>query len=101
MYWTEQQIKEVLDGTFTRVLSDGRSYTEIVSDDFVPYEHKGGRPLGAQNVKPQRFWTKYEEDLLATLRLRNKPFNEIAWVLDRTEDSCKKRYKVLRARGAA
>ena len=33
-YWTEDAIKEVLDGTFTRVFYDGRIVTELVEGDY-------------------------------------------------------------------
>jgi hypothetical protein len=98
-FWTEEMIREALDGTFTRVMYDGRIDTEIVEDNFQPYPNKGGRPAGVKNLKPQRYWKSDEDGLLLRMRMRNKPFAEIAWVIDRTEDSCKKRYKVLRVNG--
>jgi hypothetical protein len=34
------------------------------------------------------------------MRLRNRPFAEIAWMVSRSEEATKKRYKLLRVKGA-
>lgn len=98
--WTEAQISEVLDGTFTRVNHEGKVITEIVEPDFIP-SCAGGLPkVRGKNVKPQAFWTAAEDDLLFLMRIRNRPFAEIAWTLNRTEEATKKRWKLLRVKGA-
>ena len=99
-HWSEAAIKQILDGTFTRVNYEGKIVTDIVSDDFIPGPRsmRGGRPVGSGGTT-QAAWTKTEDELLWTMRLRNKPFSEIAWLIDRSEDSAKKRYKTLRVRG--
>lgn len=71
--FTEAAIRECLDGTFTRVLY--------------------------KDVNPRANWTPQDDDLLLQMRLRNKPFAEIAWVLERSEESVKKRFRMLRVKG--
>lgn len=98
--WTEALMKEYLDGTFTRVLYDGKIVTENVEPDFEPYVNRGGRPKGYKAPKPQMLWTAAEDEMLWQMRLRNRPFAEIAWTVNRSEEATKKRYKLLRVKGA-
>ena len=101
-HWTEARIKEHLDGTWTKVLFDGRIKTEAVDDGFDPFARTtttAGRPEGYKAEKPQVAWTPHEDNVLWQGRIRNKPFAEIAWMLDRSENSAKKRWRVLRIRG--
>lgn len=97
--YTEAVIKQVLDGTFTRVTYENRVVTDNVSDDFMPKYSGQGRPIGYKAAKPQVAWTPHEDEILLTMRLRNKPFAEIAWTIDRSEESAKKRYRTLRVNG--
>ena len=98
--WTENAIKECLDGTWTRVTYEGKVVTENVEPDFEPYANRGGRPKGYKAPKPQCLWTPEEDDLVCQMRLRNRPFAEIAWMVSRSEEATKKRYKLLRVKGA-
>lgn len=98
--YTEATIRDLLDGTFTRVTFENKVATDNVSDDFVPRYGGQGRPIGYKSCKPQLAWTPQEDDLLITMRRRNKPFAEIAWIIGRSEESCKKRYRTLRVKGA-
>lgn len=98
-YWTENDIKMFLDGTFTRVNHENKVVTDNVSVDFVPGYTGQGRPIGYKAAKPQVAWTPQEDEILLTMRLRNKPFAEIAWLIDRSEESAKKRYRTLRVNG--
>lgn len=98
-HWTEARIREFLDGTWTHVAYDGRVITDILNPGEEPPIARGGRPKGVKNVRPHAFWTPQDDDLIVTQRRRNMPFCEIAWLVNRTEESTKKRYKVLRARG--
>lgn len=97
--YTEDAIRRVLDGTFTRVTYENRVVTENVSDGFLPGYSGQGRPIGYKAAKPQVAWTPAEDEVLCTMRLRNKPFAEIAWIIDRSEESTKKRYRTLRVNG--
>ena len=96
-HWTEEMIKEHLDGTFTRVHYDGRIAVESVDHDYRPGMSTSGRKPGS--AKPQVNWTPAEDELLSQMRLRNRPFNEIAWLLSRSEESAKKRFRMLRVKG--
>jgi len=96
--YTEAAIREVLDGTFTRVTYENKVVTEIL-DDCEPTRRKPGRKFGYKASKPQTYWTPQEDDTLLTMRLRNRPFSEIAWVINRSLESVKKRYRVLRVNG--
>ena len=98
-FWTEARIRELLDGTWTRFTHEGKVVTDILEPGEDPPIVKGGRPKGVKNIKPHSFWTPQDDDLIITQRRRNMPFREIAWLVNRTEESTKKRYKVLRARG--
>lgn len=95
-HWTEAEIRNVLDGTFTRVLYDGRIITENVGPDFIPTCAGGPKRARGENVKPHAFWTPEEDDLMWQMRIRNRPFAEIAWTLNRTEEATKKRWKIVR-----
>lgn len=98
-HWTEADIRRVLDGTFTRVTYEGKVITENVEPDFIPYiGNKSGRPKGYS--KPQLHWTPTEDEILWQMRLRNRQFSEIAWIVNRSVDATKKRYKILRVKGA-
>lgn len=98
-HWTEADIRRVLDGTFTRVTYEGKIITDTVEPDFLPYTgNKGERPKGYS--KPQYPWSKTEDEILCQMRLRNRPFAEIAWTVNRSEEATKKRYKILRVKGA-
>ena len=97
--YTEAVIKSVLDGTFTRVTYECKVVTDSVSHTFMPGYSGQGRPMGYKAAKPQVAWTPQEDDILLTMRLRNKPFAEIAWTIDRSEESAKKRYRTLRVNG--
>ena len=99
-YWTEDAIKEVLDGTWTRVLHDGRVITQNIEADFTVDPKKGGRPKGYEADRPMVHWSPAEDHVLWQMRLRNRKFDEIAWVLNRSLDATKKRYRVLRVKGA-
>lgn len=98
-HWTEADISRVLDGTFTRVTYEGKVVTEIVEPDFIPYiGNKSGQPN--RYKKPIPLWTAEEDDILLQMRLRNRPFAEIAWTVNRGEEATKKRYQLLRVKGA-
>lgn len=99
-HWTEAAIKDVLDGTFTRVTYENKVVTENVEPDFEPYANRGGRPKGYKAAKPQCLWTPAEDEIVCQMRLRNRPFAEIAWMVSRSEEATKKRYKLLRVKGA-
>lgn len=97
--YDEAAIKAVLDGTFTRVNYEGRVITEAVEPDFLPSCAGGDQKHRGKNVKPQAYWSQADDDTLLTMRFKNRPFAEIAWILDRTEEATKKRYRVLRVKG--
>lgn len=92
-------IRERLDGTFTRLLPSGQIEVVEVDHDYIPGHGSIGRPLGVANTKPQVSWTEEEEELLCQMRRLGRPFNEIAWLLNRSEDSAKKRHRLLRVKG--
>jgi hypothetical protein len=95
-HWTEEKIKDVLDGTFTRVTYEGKIVTETYEGSGSPTSN-GGRPKGTK--VSQWPWTTQEDELLCQMRLRNRPFSEIAWLVNRSEDATKKRYRALRVNG--
>jgi len=95
-HWTEEKIRAILDGTFTRVNSEGRVVTEVYEGQPTA-SGNGGRPKGTK--VSQWPWTVAEDELLCAMRLRNRPFNEIAWLVSRSEDATKKRYRALRVNG--
>lgn len=98
-HWTEAAIRQHLDGTWTHVTYEGRVVTDILDPGEEPPIAKGGRPKGVKNVKPHQFWSPQDDDIIITQRRRNMSFREIAWILNRTEEGTKKRYKLLRVRG--
>ena len=97
-HWTESMIREDLDGTFTRLLQDGRVEVVEVDSDYHPSHGNNGRPVGATS-KPQVAWTDAEDEILCQMRRMGRPFNEICWMLSRSEGSTKKRFRVLRVKG--
>ena len=99
-HWTEAKIREVLDGTFTRINADGTIAVEAVDKCFKPSMARCGRPKGYSPDKPQFPWTPEEDDMLCRMRMRNRPFSEIAWLIGRSLDGTKKRYQMLRVKGA-
>ncbi len=99
-HWTEAMISECLDGTWTRVTYDGKVVTEPVDDGCAPAKKSGGRYRGYKAARPQIAWLPAEDEILCAMRLRNRPFAEIAWLVSRSEESTKKRYRVLRVKGA-
>ena len=98
--WTEDAIKDVLDGTFTRVNYEGKITIFEVDDDHTPKGPTscGGRPAGLTGHK-QVFWVPEEEEILITQRKLDRSFAEIAWLLSRSIEATKKHHKILRARG--
>lgn len=96
--WTEERIRQFLDGTFTRFEPDGKAVTINVEPDYCPSMRQGGRMKG-QAGKPQARWTAEEDIILVELRRKFRPWDEISAVLARSEDSIMKRYRVLRVRG--
>lgn len=98
-HWTEAMISECLDGTWTRITHEGKVVTEPVEDDHTPAKKSGGRHKGYKAARPQIAWLPAEDELLCAMRLRNRPFTEIAWVVNRSLESTKKRYRVLRVNG--
>lgn len=97
-HWTEDMIRERLDGTFTRVHYDGKIVVEAVDDNYSPGMSTVGRKPGATS-KPQVAWTAAEDELLCQMRAKGRPFNEISWLLARSEESAKKRFRMLRVKG--
>lgn len=98
-HWTEAMICECLDGTRTRITYEGKVVTEPVDDGYAPAKNSGGRYRGYKAAKPQIAWLPAEDELLCAMRLRNRPFAEIAWIVNRSLESTKKRYRVLRVNG--
>jgi hypothetical protein len=90
----EQIIKEVLDGTFTRVTTEGNVITVNVDDDYIPNSSTGGKKIGETGGKYSQYSQK-EDDILIELRQMGFPFPKIASYLNRTEDSLKKRHRTL------
>jgi hypothetical protein len=86
---TEDYIKSVLDGTFTTVDYYGKVITTDTDD-------KNSTERGGKYYKRQVYWTDAEDDLLWSMKCQGRPFNEIAWVLARTEEATKQRYKLIR-----
>ena len=85
---TEEYIKSVLDGTYTRVGSDGRVVTI--------------EPGRVEEGSRQLIWTPEEDEVVLQMRFRNRPWPEIAWVVSRSEDAVKKRHRLIKAsRGGA
>lgn len=100
-HWTEKRIRERLDGTFTRVGHDGKIEVQSVPHDYKPgISTNGGRPVGYKGAHPQNLWTPAEDELLLQMKLRNRPFDEIAWLISRSEEATRRRYQVLRVKGA-
>ena len=96
--WTEAAIKERLDGTLTRFEPEyGRVITVTVPYDYIPKHQAGGRQIGDEPERSER-WTREEDTILLELRYRRRSFDEIAAVLNRSEDGCMKRYRVIRVR---
>ena len=98
-FWTEDMIRERLDGTFTQVTPNGDIITQSVGPDFDPMpQNTNGRPKGAK-IGKMTYWTPEEEHLLIRQRMLNRTFPEIAWALDRSVDATKKHYRLLMVRG--
>ncbi|MEI6536538.1 MAG: hypothetical protein WCN98_14425 [Verrucomicrobiaceae bacterium] len=99
-YWTEAMINECLDGTWTRITNEGKFVTEPVDDGCAPAKRSGKRHKVYKAARPQIAWLPEEDEILCAMRLRNRPFAEIAWMVNRSEENTKKRYRVLRVKGA-
>ena len=98
-HWTEAMISERLDGTWTHITYEGKFVTEFVDDVCVPAKRSGGRHRKYKAARPQIAWLPAEDEILRVMRLRNRPFSEIAWMVNRSEESTKKRYRLLRVYG--
>lgn len=97
-HWTEAAISAALDGTFTRAAADGRIIIDNVEYDYIPVYGNDGKVKGGHRA-PYSTWTPEEDGMLVDFRRRNMAFNEIAWLLSRTEESAIARYKILRGKG--
>ena len=95
-YWTEDKIREQLDGTFTRLTNEGRVEVLDVGHDFRPGHGNVGLQTG---VSGKGAWAPAEDEVLYMMRCRGRPFSEISWLLSRTEVSVEKRFRILRAKG--
>ena len=99
-YWTEAMISECLDGTWTHITNEGKFVTKPVDDVYVPAKRSGRRHKVYKAGRPQIAWLPEEDEILCAMRLRNWPFAKIAWMVNRSEESTRKRYRVLRVKGA-
>lgn len=89
--WTEDLIKSYLDGSFTRILSDGKSDTLFVDPDFIPtHVPTGGRDKGIKRP-PLKPWTQEEEIMLYELRKRKLSRGAIADYLCRSEECIRRK----------
>lgn len=90
--WTEAAIRQALDGKFYRVLYDGKVAADDVPPDFLPSFKAPPKPPVRKNY---RDWTDLDVALLLQFRAERRPISEIADILERTEDSIKKRLSFL------
>lgn len=98
-YWTEDRIRERLDGTFTRLEPDGRVRVVECPKDYMPKHQPGGRQLGEQVDNVQR-WTPEEDVILLELRRRRFNMERIGEILKRSEYSVVHRWRLLKAQQA-
>lgn len=84
---TEEYIKSILDGTFTRITGDGK----VVTSEFGSESDSGITRFRKLT------WAPEEDEVIVQMRFRNRPWSEIAWVTSRSEDAVKKRHRLIRA----
>lgn len=94
----ERLMRQLLDGTFTRLTSDGRVVTLNVPHDYAP-KHAAGNTVsgpgrGTSRMKSKR-WTPEEDAELVERRRRGMTLTAIAEDLGRTDESVRKRAQVL------
>ena len=91
MIWTEERIKSYLEGTFTRLHYDGRIVTEFVDLDFIPTHTpaRAGRERGHKAM--YHVWTDDDDTFLRELRNKGIPRHKIAEIMDRSEESIRRR----------
>lgn len=90
----EQIIKRALDGTFTRLDSNGKSVTVDVDVDFIPKHHQqAGRAIGPAGK--QIPFTPEDDLIILELKRRRVAAWDIAEKLGRTEDSVRHRIRHL------
>lgn len=96
--YTEAEIRDALDGTFTRVTYDGKIVTDIVGDDFRPSFKPPTAHAGAKRGN-YAHWTENDDAVLLGMKQRCHSNAEIAAILDRTTDAIKSRLQYLLEKG--
>lgn len=91
--WTEERIRQYLDGTFTYVRADGSIGTSDVETDFIP-RHIGLK-RERERIAPVKPWQPAEDQTLKELRRRKFTIPQIAVLLDRTDESVKARLRLF------
>jgi hypothetical protein len=93
----EELMRRTLDGTITKITIDGRVITELVDRDHIP-KHSGPKSGSCKGQrKPNyRHWTPGEDQALLERRQNGMSLMAICRLLNRSEDSVRKRAKLLR-----
>ena len=96
----EAMMRQQLDGTFTRLSSDGCVVTVAVPHDYRPRHAAGntvcGPGRGTSRQKSRR-WTPEEDAELVDRRRRGMTLTAIAEDLGRTDESVRKRAQTLQS----
>lgn len=93
----EAMMRQQLDGTFTRLTSDGRVVTVAVPHDYAPRHGAGsvcGPGRGTSRMNSRR-WSPEEDAELVERRRRGMTLAAIAEDFGRTEESVRKRAQTL------
>jgi hypothetical protein len=93
----EQYMRRKLDGTFTRITSEGRVVVEDVSPDYTPRMCRGWKN---QHIEFTYIaWTPAEDERLIELRRNKAAVKFIAYKLGRSVGGVKSRLRILNRDG--
>jgi hypothetical protein len=89
----ERLIKDILDGTFTTIMPDGRTKTIEVKDDFIPKHSINESMASARN--DVTVFSPEEDARIIQMRKNKVSWPRIAGDLWMSENIVQRRYKYL------
>lgn len=97
--WTEDAIRNYLDGYFVKVYPSGLIREVEVPADHMPSHKPAVNPGGYRHVLKRRTWSEAEENDLIAHRAIGATAKAIGLRFNRTESSIRQRIRMLQSRG--
>lgn len=92
-------MKQVLDGTFTTIIEGGKTRTVLVPFDYIPQHVQ--LSFCQKETLTYAGWDEGEDNKMLEMLEMGFPMSKVADHLNRTDNSCHKRLRILRANGRA